>query len=237
MTPQTPGTATLISHRGFWWPDRLRHNTLDAIRAAFEAGFGVEVDVRRALDGSLVLSHDPPSVGLLAWEDFLDLAWSFPSCQIFVNIKEPDTEADVAQGVRRYGCIPRGWLFDFELCGADPLVAKAAAPEVHLLARVSDRVGTGLDPEAPSALPHWAAGVWLDQWDADWVTPETIAAWRGVGAEVFVVSSELHGRTLDLARAEKWREADGICTDVPHLVQRVLEGDERLCSANIWWGA
>jgi glycerophosphoryl diester phosphodiesterase len=49
----------IIGHRG--WPARFPDNSLEGIRAAAEVAAMVEVDVRRADSGVLVLSHDPVS--------------------------------------------------------------------------------------------------------------------------------------------------------------------------------
>lgn len=51
-------TTAVFAHRG--WHVGHRENTLEAFRAAVELGVqGVELDVRRAGDGSLVVHHDP----------------------------------------------------------------------------------------------------------------------------------------------------------------------------------
>lgn len=48
----------LLGHRGA--PHHFRENTLPGFQAALDAGLdGVEIDVRRLADGTLVLHHDP----------------------------------------------------------------------------------------------------------------------------------------------------------------------------------
>ena len=47
----------VIGHRG--WPTRFPENSLEGIEAAAAVAAMVEVDVRRDLAGTLVLSHDP----------------------------------------------------------------------------------------------------------------------------------------------------------------------------------
>lgn len=47
----------VVGHRG--WPTRFPDNTLAGFLAAREVADGVEVDIRRSMDGKLVLSHDP----------------------------------------------------------------------------------------------------------------------------------------------------------------------------------
>lgn len=48
----------VVAHRG-WWDVPAQQNTLPAFARAFDAGIGVELDVRDCV-GSLVVSHDPP---------------------------------------------------------------------------------------------------------------------------------------------------------------------------------
>jgi glycerophosphoryl diester phosphodiesterase len=50
-------------HRG--WPSRYPDNVVAGIRAAAEVAAGVEVDIRRSVDGRLVLSHDPELAGFV----------------------------------------------------------------------------------------------------------------------------------------------------------------------------
>ncbi|MBJ3774077.1 glycerophosphodiester phosphodiesterase family protein [Acuticoccus mangrovi] len=50
-------TARPIAHRGLHG-EGLAENTLTAVEAAIEAGYGVEVDLRLTADGGLVMIHD-----------------------------------------------------------------------------------------------------------------------------------------------------------------------------------
>lgn len=69
--------VSIICHRG-WWSTPAEQNTLAAFARAFDAGLGVELDVRD-FDGKLVVSHDPPVAqkyadhGLLWFDEVLDL--------------------------------------------------------------------------------------------------------------------------------------------------------------------
>ena len=47
------------AHRGFWAKDGPPENSLEAFRAAADAGLGIELDVRPAADGTPVCFHDP----------------------------------------------------------------------------------------------------------------------------------------------------------------------------------
>ena len=47
------------AHRGLWTKDGPPENSLEAFRAAANAGLGIELDVRPAADGTPVCFHDP----------------------------------------------------------------------------------------------------------------------------------------------------------------------------------
>ena len=231
MTP-----SQLIAHRGLWWPNLEQQNGLAACRDAFEAGYSVEVDVRRGPSGNLALSHDPLQPGnarpLASFRHLLELAEKFPSSQLFIDVKEPGTETEIVCALIAHGLLPRSWLFDFELAGVDlskTNLEASAGGRSRFLARVSDR-GEGKE------TPRWAAGVWLDQWDADWATAEIVTDFQvRKNYPVFIVSSELQGRRLDLAKVAEWEKADGLCTDFPHLLAGLDSPSVPLHPANPWW--
>jgi hypothetical protein len=230
MTPKQT-----IAHRGLWWPDVGQQNGLAACADAFAEGYSVEIDVRRAQDGSLVLSHDPVLPGnarpLAAFRHLLDLAQRFPASSLFIDIKEPGTESEIVAMLIAHDLLGRSWLFDFELAGINPTEKLCACAEgrSRLLCRVSDRDGCS------GTLPLWAGGVWLDQWDSDWVTAEEIAEWETAGVPSFLVSPELHGRAVCLGRFAEWRDAHGICTDMPHLLVALDDPNGPLHPSDPWW--
>jgi hypothetical protein len=206
-------------------------NGAEALSGALAAGWSVEVDVR-ACGGVLVLAHDPPEPGrpYFALDGLCTMVERFPEAEVFVDVKEPATVPAVVTALAGHGLLGRSWLFDFELCGADPTEALRADPGARCLARVSDRgEGTG------GALPSWARGVLLDQWDSDWVDAKVLAGWHAAGMRAFVISPELQGRTLDLAWAKRCGLADGLVTDFPHLLGALQRGQPELHPADPWW--
>lgn len=92
----------IVAHRGA--SSETAENTLEAFERAIEIGAdGIEFDVRRAPDGSLVISHDP--VGeqwhhLPALEDVLRLTQD--RIQLDVELKEPGCEPNAIDLLRRY---------------------------------------------------------------------------------------------------------------------------------------
>ena len=100
----------LIAHRG--WSAGAEENTLDAFRrAAAEPDVaGVEFDVRRAADGHLVVSHDPPDEGPLALDAVVELVVR-SKLEAFVELKEKGIAADVARTLAAGGLAGRAVIF------------------------------------------------------------------------------------------------------------------------------
>jgi hypothetical protein len=75
------------------------------------------------------------------------------------------------------------------------------------------------EPQTP--LFDRAAGVWLDAFERDWWTLDTVRALRAAGKSVAIVSPELHGRPhQELWRAllvlgGDTRDSVMLCTDFP----------------------
>jgi glycerophosphoryl diester phosphodiesterase len=51
--------AYTYAHRGLWSPEGPPENSLAAFKAAAEAGFGIEYDVRPSMSGEVMVFHDP----------------------------------------------------------------------------------------------------------------------------------------------------------------------------------
>lgn len=71
--------ARPIAHRGLWRPEGPPENSLAAVLAGAEAGYGVEIDVRLSSDGHPVVFHDAvlgrmtPEAGPVAERTLADL--------------------------------------------------------------------------------------------------------------------------------------------------------------------
>ena len=202
---------TSLAHRGLW-AEADERNTLAAFRGAFANGWGVELDVRD-LDGALVISHDPPAAGALAFGAVVDAGCPGP---IAVNVKSDGLEAMIADTLRDVD--PARW-FAFDMSVPDTLrYARAGLP---YFSRHSD-----VEPEP--ALYDGSCGVWLDDFAGGFVTQARIAAHLDAGKHVAVVSPELHGRE-HAPVWDEWRtwdvwESDRVhlCTDHPHQAEEVF---------------
>lgn len=92
----------IVAHRGA--SAELPENSLGAFARAIEVGADmIEFDIRRAPNGSLVISHDPindPSPRLPTLEETLQLTQG--RIQLDVELKEPGCERDAVELLTRY---------------------------------------------------------------------------------------------------------------------------------------
>lgn len=92
----------IVAHRGAC--AEAPENTLEAFEKAIDAGADmIEFDVRRAPDGTLVISHDPvrgPGTGLPTLEQ--TLRFTQGRIQLDVELKEPGCERDSIELLLQY---------------------------------------------------------------------------------------------------------------------------------------
>lgn len=101
--------VNVIAHRG-WWHTPDEQNTLTAFARAFDAGIGVELDVRD-WNGELVVSHDPP---------FMKPAdiYAYAGCSL----------TTFSEVLELLGDRPNVLAVNVKSCGLAPLFAKLRAP-------------------------------------------------------------------------------------------------------------
>lgn len=98
--------VNIICHRGFW-KTKEEQNTLIAFERAFDAGLGVELDVRD-MNGALIVSHDPPKENI-----------GGPGCQPLIYIQEV---------LKLLGDRPNTLAVNVKSCGLAPMFAELKAP-------------------------------------------------------------------------------------------------------------
>lgn len=198
----------ILSHRGFW-TQREETNTAAAFVRSFAAGFGTETDLRDA-GGRLVISHDPADDRALAAGEFFrfhDMAGG--PLPLALNIK--------ADGLPR---LLRPLLEQFRI--TDYFCFDMSVPETLAYRREGLRFFTRESEfERTPVLYGDAAGVWLDQFASDWITPADITRHLTAGKQVALVSPELHARPhlpfWQSLRTAQLAATDGLmlCTDHP----------------------
>jgi glycerophosphoryl diester phosphodiesterase len=207
--------------------DARQENTLEAVRACLEQGWGIETDIRRNAAGRYYISHDPVAVTERNQvEAFCVLLREMPSAVVALNVKELGYEADLVRFLERQRVLGQVFLFDMELIEPTPgetaRLLRSLHPTVKLAARVSDR-----DEPVERALGIEVADIiWLDEFDRLWATEADIRTLKKSGRTIYAVSPEIHGFTPEEMR-RRWSEfrkwgVDGICTDFPEELARSL---------------
>lgn len=206
----------LLSHRGYWKTPQ-EQNTEIAFKRSFELGFGTETDVRD-LGGQLVISHDPPSNDVMAFEEFLEIYSPYRELPLAINIKADGLQAalQAAMGNRNL----QNW-FAFDMSVPDMLVYHRK--NLPFYTRASEF-------EQPPTALEWADGIWLDAFEAQWFNNSLIAEYIAKGKNVCIVSPELHRRShqdfwAELKKANFSNEVL-LCTDFPEDAQIFFNGDQ-----------
>jgi glycerophosphoryl diester phosphodiesterase len=206
-----------LAHRGHW-QERRDANTPGAFARAWSGGFGIETDLRDR-DGGVVISHDPPVAAAMTLEAlFGDYAAKGGQTTLALNIKSDGLQRAIMDAVARHR-IKNYFVFDMSV--PDSLHFLRAGQPVFV--RLSEY-------EAESPLLDRAAGVWLDAFEEEWWTLDTIRSLTGRGKSVAIVSPELHGR----AHAQLWHRLRDLepaasarvllCTDFPDAASKVFSG-------------
>ena len=205
-----------IAHRGFWWPDRTKQNTPEAVAKAIDLAFGVEVDVWAMPDGGLGVGHDEALRRPIS--QFSSLA---DAPLVAYNVKNKNCKDPLLNYLAAIGAFSRSVVFDFELIGEDwdsPIA----------ISRISDREG-----DKPKRDRH---GYWMDCFRDEWRSEVAIhEAVHEQEKEAYIVSPELHGKPVLVKQWREWREAHGICTDFPHLLDGLMNSHVGLYPEKPWW--
>jgi glycerophosphoryl diester phosphodiesterase len=224
----------ILAHRAnIHGPSPSTENRPASTLAALERGWGLETDIRRAQDGRFYISHDPRTdIDEVGAERFLPHLRAHPTAPIALNVKELGYEADLLRFLDAAGLLDRLFLFDMELLEGAPAgrtarLFRRISPAVRLAARVSDR---GESIEQALAIDV-ASDIWLDEFDGPWVRKADVSRMKDAGRTVWAVSPDLHGYSKEIAE-KRWIQfcswgVDGICTDYPDALERLICGDNR----------
>jgi glycerophosphoryl diester phosphodiesterase len=207
--------------------DSKNENSQEAIANCLSLGWGIEMDIRRASDGSYYISHDEvPHSSQNDAEQVFRLIREMKPPLIALNIKELGYERDLIAFLIAQGVLEYVFLFDMELLedvhGKTAELFRRLDPTVRLAARCSDR---GEPLERAVACPFTSV-VWADEFDQLWIGEEQIQQIKAAGKTVFAISPEIHHFSM-MVRNRRWSDfckwkVDGICTDYPEELQRFL---------------
>ncbi len=215
----------ILAHRGCW-RENSEKNTRSAFQRAFEAGYGIETDVRD-LDGELVVSHDPPRRGAMAWGELLDLYLEHGAPgRLAINIKADGLADGVTRSLVERDLTEHGFVFDMSV----PDMRAYLGGPVAVYTRFSDA-------EPTPAFYDQAQGVWADDFSGAWASSERALDDLSRGKSVAMVSPELHGKPhldawdaweRDFRRAAARQGYAGerlmVCTDRPDEAKQRFTG-------------
>ena len=198
----------ILAHRGHWL-EREEMNSFRAFERAWSGSYGIETDLRD-LNGAIVISHDPPERGVRSLEEFLAAyAARGAGTPLALNIKADGLTDAIGKAIERHRVQN---FFFFDMSVPDSLHYFRAGLPVFV--RVSEY-------ELETPLLERAAGVWLDAFEGEWWTLDTVRSLHSRGKSVAIVSPELHKRPHDaLWRTLKQlqreiRDSLMLCTDFP----------------------
>jgi glycerophosphoryl diester phosphodiesterase len=229
--------SIVLSHRGnLAGPSAVNENRPTSVQDALALGFGIETDIRRTPEGEFYISHDPQTCvsGLLA-TDFCAAFRAHPKALIALNIKELGDEEALIEFLDAENVIDQVFLFDMELiepvAGATARRFRDLHPTVKIAARVSERN----EPIERALAIRDASVIWLDEFSQSWATEGDVRRLKDAGRQVYAVSPDLHRHSFEATRA-RWLDfirwgVDGICTDYPAALDRLLKAVARETAA------
>ena len=171
----------ILAHRGAW--NHLdERNTKEAIFRAFDQGFGIETDIRDYA-GELVISHD------IANKESLSVR------EVFHYYKEHDVKTMLALNIKADGIqeILKKLLSEYEI--QNYFLFDMSIPEMVVYEKQQFQFFTRQSEiERIPVMYEKANGVWMDEWNTNWITKAVINDHLNRGMQVGVISPEIHGR-------------------------------------------
>lgn len=196
----------IIAHRGLW-TKKTDGNTLDAFKAAFEKGYGIETDVRD-YEGRLVVSHNIATSDCFDFEEVLKM-YSDMQCtsELAINIKADGLQTVLMNAIKKYK-VNNYFVFDMSV----PEQVVYHKDGVNVYTRMSEY-------ETVPVLLSKSKGIWMDEWEESWINANIIKKYREEGKRICIISPEIHGRDVSHLWKEmkSYRNDEGVtlCTDIP----------------------
>lgn len=181
-----------------------RINTVAALES-LPKEYGVEIDLRDALDGTVYIAHDP----FIPGEDFETYLKQYQHGTMILNIKSERIEFKLLELIKKYG-IKNYFFLD------------SSFPMIHTLAKSGERKVAlrysefeGLDTlKIMQGLVEW---VWVDCFTKLPIDRELFLQLKKMDYKLCLVSPELQGRDEDIENYKTYLASqeivfDAICT-------------------------
>jgi hypothetical protein len=210
----------ILSHRGWWLTDDEKNTEVAFVRS-FAAGYGTETDLRDH-EGTIVISHDPPSFSprpVITLDRLLEIhAAHDPTLPLALNVKADGLQAKVAASLRHFG-VRDAFMFDM-----------AVPDALHYLRQGMTTFTRQSEVEPVPSFYAASHGVWVDGFDGEWFSEADIGQHLDAGKRVCIVSPDLHRRDPEplWTRMKSWSFLRDprlmLCTDFPDRARSVLLG-------------
>ena len=205
----------IIAHRGFW-RKKTDQNTVSAFKLALNNCFGIETDIRDQ-NGHLVVSHDIPKKKLIRLSELFSIYSLNSSNQtLALNIKADGLQKELLKLLRRYD-IKNYFVFDMSI----PESIKYSKTPLNIYMRLS---------EYEKNYKNFVfKGLWIDQFNSDWISPRQIKIYLKSKINICLVSSELHQRDQEqlwkmIIRNNIYKYKNfSLCTDFPSEARKFFD--------------
>jgi glycerophosphoryl diester phosphodiesterase len=171
----------IISHRGYW-NNNNEKNSLEAFHRSFKKGFGTETDIRD-YKGEIVISHDIPNGQNIFLKEFLEIYIQYKAfLPIAFNIKADGLQYKLKELLNYYK-INNYFVFDMSVPDGIGYINE----NLTIFTRHSEY-------ESSPAIYQLSNGVWIDQFNTNWIDEEVIEFHQYNKKKICIVSPELHKR-------------------------------------------
>lgn len=194
----------ILCHRGYWRVPAEK-NSATAFQRGYDLGLGTETDLRD-LNGSLVISHDPPTSDAMTFDAFLKMTPR--SAFLALNVKSDGLSTRATEVLKHHG--HESYAF-FDM----------SVPDMRSYVRIGAPVAARLSEYEPwvDALMADVPFIWLDAFQGGWYDNAYLDGLLKKQKHILIVSSELHGRSPDAqwALLDSFSQSDKLtlCTDLP----------------------
>ena len=199
----------ILSHRGYWQKNIQKNNISSLIRS-FNYNFGVELDIRD-YNSNLVISHDLPSSKNPPLKLFLEkINKKNKNLFLAINIKSDGLQKKLKELLQKYK-ICNYFVFDMSI----PDCIQYIREDINYFVRQSEY-------EKDLIFYNKAKGVWLDQFNKNWINEKIILYHHNNKKMICIVSPELHSRKYK-NEWSKYKKIEKkfpnlqlmLCTDLP----------------------
>lgn len=163
--------------------------------------YGVELDLRDSLDGSIYIQHNPFEEG----EDFEEYLKEYHHGTMILNVKSERIEFKILELLSRYDV--KSYFF---LDSSFPMIwLLSNQDEKNIALRVSE--AEGLDtPRNMAGKVKW---IWVDCFSKIPIGKNEVNELRRLGYKLCFVSPELEGRDEDIEKYKEQIESEGLIFD------------------------